>query len=68
MRKTILTLLAASVIAASSAEIAAAGQHHPVHKVGRAPVAEQFRNANNAIAQPAQPIWPYSGYSAPAGQ
>ena len=45
MRKTILTVLAATLVAASTAQIAA-------------PVAEQFRNANNAIAQP---YWPYSG-------
>jgi hypothetical protein len=45
VQKTILTALAATLIAASTAQIAA-------------PVAEQFRNANNAIAQP---YWPYSG-------
>jgi hypothetical protein len=68
MQKTILTALAATLIAASTAQLASASEHHRVHKVTHAPVAEQFRNANNGLAQPAQPIWPYSGYSAPAGQ
>jgi hypothetical protein len=68
MQKTILTALAATLIAASSAQIASASEHHRAHKVTHAAVAEQIRNANNAIAQPVQPSWPYSGYSAPAGQ
>jgi hypothetical protein len=63
MQKTILTVLAATLIAASTAQIAAA-----THKVTHARVTEQFRNANNAIAQPAQPYWPYSGWSVPAGR
>jgi len=71
MRKTILTVLAASLMAASTAQIAAAGEHH--HHVRKAPTASpQFRNANNAVAWPAQPggVSDYSeGHviSAPAG-
>jgi hypothetical protein len=68
MQKTILTVLAATLIAASTAQIAAASEHHRTHKVTHARVTEQFRNANNAIAQPAQPYWPYSGWSVPAGR
>jgi hypothetical protein len=68
MRKTILGVLATTLIVASTAQIAAASEHHRAHKVTHAPVAEQFSNANNAIARPAQQSWPYSGYSAPAGQ
>lgn len=58
VQKTILTALAATLIAASTAQIASASEHRRAHKVTHAPVAEQFRNANNAIAQP---YWPYSG-------
>jgi hypothetical protein len=76
MRKTVLTILAASLIAASTIQIAAAAAHH-THKVERAhvPASEQFRNANDSLAWPsaaAQQYW--SDYSeghvisAPAGQ
>jgi hypothetical protein len=51
MQKTILTALAATSIAASTAQIASPSEHHRARKVTHAPVAEQFRNANNAIAQ-----------------
>ena len=71
MRKTILTVLAASLMAASTVQMAAAAERHHVRKA--APVSEQFRNANNAGAWPAQPNW-VSDYSeghvisAPAGR
>jgi hypothetical protein len=65
VQKTILTALAATLIAASTAQIASASEHRRAHKVTHAPVAEQFRNANNAIAQP---YWPYSGRSVPVGR
>ena len=68
MQKTILTVLAATLIAASTAQIAAASEHHRGHKVIHAPAADRFRNANNAIAQPAQPYWPYRGYGLPAAE
>jgi Ni/Co efflux regulator RcnB len=62
MRKTILTILAASLMAASTAQIAAAAEHRHARKIDRAPASEQFRNSNNAIASPAQPGL-YSDYS-----
>ncbi len=71
MRKIILTVLGASLIAASTAQMAAAAEHHHARRV--TPASEQFRNANNAVAWPAQPGW-YSDYSeghvisAPAGR
>jgi hypothetical protein len=70
MRKTILTLLAASLLAASSVTMAAAAERHHARK---ATASQQFRNANNAVAWPAQPNW-VSDYteghviSAPAGR
>ncbi|MDB5606296.1 MAG: hypothetical protein JWP25_3196 [Bradyrhizobium sp.] len=72
MGKTILTVVGAALIAASTVQVAAAAEHHHARKIVRAPVSEPFRNANNAFAWPAQP-GPYSDYteghviSAPAG-
>jgi hypothetical protein len=43
-------------------QLAAAAEHHHARKISRAPVSEQFRNANNAVPAPAQPGW-YSNYS-----
>ena len=70
MRKTVLTILGAVLIAGSAAQLATASARQY-----RAPVAasQQFRNANNAVAWPAQPNW-VSDYSeghvisAPAGR
>jgi hypothetical protein len=64
MGKTILTLLATSLMIASTMQIAAAAEHRRPH---RAPVSEQFRNSNAYVAP--QPDWSrYSGgISAPAG-
>lgn len=73
MRKIILTTLAAGFMAASAAPMAVATERHHARKVDRAPVGEQFRNANNALARPAQ-FDPYPAYSdghaisAPAGR
>jgi hypothetical protein len=70
MRKTILTLLAASLLAASSVQLASASERHHARKA--TPASQHFRNANNAVAWPAQPNW-VSDYSeghvisAPAG-
>jgi hypothetical protein len=61
MRKTILTLLVASLFAASTVQMAAAAERHHVRKIDRA-TSEQFRNANNAVVAPAQPRW-YPNYS-----
>ena len=72
MRKIVLNLLAASLIAGSTAGAAAAAERHHIRKVDRA-ASEQFRNANNAAALLAQP-GRYSDYSeghvisAPAGR
>ena len=72
MKKTVLAVLAASLMIASTATMAAAAERHHARKVSRAPASEEFRNANNAISWPAQPNW-VSDYteghviSAPAG-
>jgi hypothetical protein len=70
MRKTILTVLTAALIAASTTQFAVASEHHRAHKVIHASAVERFRNSNNAIAQPPQPrpYWPYSGYALPAAE
>jgi hypothetical protein len=73
MRKTVLTVLGASLIAALTVQVAAAAEHHHTRKVDRAPASAQFRNSN-AYEAPAtvavQPDWSrYSGgMSAPAGR
>jgi hypothetical protein len=68
MRKPILTVLASALFAASTMQVAFASERHHVRKGDRALVAEQLRNANNSLPTPAASYWPYSGYSAPAGQ
>ena len=73
MRKTILTILGASLIAALTVQVAAAAEHHHTQKAVRAPASAQFRNSN-AYAAPAydaaQPDWSRynGGMSAPAGR
>jgi hypothetical protein len=64
MKKTILTLLGASVIAVLTAQTAVAAEHHHARKT--APVSEQFRNSN-AYAAPANVEYS-GGFSAPAGR
>ena len=72
MRKTILTVLGASLIAALTVQMSAAAEHHHARKVSRAPASERFQNSN-AYAAPAyvavQPDWSRynGGMSAPAG-
>jgi hypothetical protein len=81
MRKTVLTILGASLVVASTVQIAAAAEHH-TRKAYRArvPASQQFRNANDSLAWPSA-AWPsaqqqqsLSDYSeghvisAPAGQ
>jgi hypothetical protein len=62
MQRTILTALVATLVTASTAQIALASEHHHRHsRVTHAPVAEQFRNANNAVPAPARP-GSYSDY------
>ncbi len=52
--------------------MAIASERHHLRKLDRAAVSQQFRNANNAVAFPAQtdtaPSYAYGGYSAPAGR
>jgi hypothetical protein len=70
MRKTILTVLGATLIAVSTVQIAAAAERHQTRKTVRAPISEQFRNSNAYVAPEAvQPSWSqYNGaMSAPAG-
>ena len=73
MRRTILIVLGAVLISASSLEIAAAAEHHQVshtHKLDRATVTEQFRRANNSVVSPSVAPEYYEGHglSAPAGR
>jgi hypothetical protein len=75
MRKTFLTILAASLIVGSTIQIAAATEHY-THKSNRAQAlsSEQFRNANDSLASPSVEQQNWSEYSeghvisAPAGQ
>ena len=68
MRKPVLTVLASALFAASTMQVAFASERHHARKADRSVAAEQLRNANNSLAAPAASYWPYSGYSAPAGQ
>jgi hypothetical protein len=67
MRKIILSTVAMALIAASASQAFAAQPQHHARKAPRA-TSEQFRNARNAVEQPSQPGWQYSGWSAPAGR
>jgi hypothetical protein len=68
MRKTIFTVVSVSVIAALTAQAAAASEHHRTRTNGHAVVTAQFRNSN-AYAAPrnfaVQPGW--SGYDGALG-
>jgi hypothetical protein len=71
MRKTILSVLGASIVAVLTAQTAVAAEHHHARKTDRTMASEQFRNSN-AYAAPAyeaaQPDWSgHTGISAPAG-
>jgi hypothetical protein len=68
MRKTVLAALASALFTAWTMQVAFASERHHVRKGDRAVAAEQLRNANNSLPTPAASYWPYSGYSAPAGQ
>jgi hypothetical protein len=74
MRKTVLTILAASLIVGSTIQIAGAAERY-THKSDRARVhTEQFRSANDSLASPSVEQQDLSDYSeghvisAPAGQ
>lgn len=72
MRKTILTVLASALIAATAVQAASAAERHRVHRADRAQaqVSEPVRNAN--AYEPAPYNWPSRVYdgalSAPAGR
>jgi len=65
MRKIVLSIVAMALITASASQAVAAQTHH-VRKMATA--SDQVRNARAALAQPSQPVWQYSGWSAPAGR
>ena len=70
MRKTILTMLVASAIAAVTAQAAVASERHHTRTTDRV-AAEQFRQRNAAFAYvPAEPDYSHynAGMSAPAGR
>ena len=67
MRKIILSTVTMALIAASASQAFAAQSQHHARKAPQA-TSEQFRNARNAVEQPSQPGWQYSGWSAPAGR
>jgi hypothetical protein len=54
MRKTIMSVLGATLLAASLMQTAVAAEHHRATRADRAPVSasQQFRNANNQVAVP----------------
>ena len=74
MRKTVLTILSASLIVVSATQIAGAAERY-THKSDRArvPASEQFRDANDSLASPSVEQQDLSDYSeghvisAPAG-
>jgi hypothetical protein len=75
MRKTILTIVSASLIVVSAVQMAAAAERHG-HGSDRvqAAASQQFRNANDSLAAPSVDQQNWSDYSeghvisAPAGQ
>ena len=64
MRRIVLSTVAIALIATSASPAVAGGSRHHVPKAPQA-TSEPFRNT---VAQPPQPAWPYSGWSAPAGR
>jgi hypothetical protein len=75
MRKTVLTILSLSLIAVSTAQVAArtAGHAEEVLRV-RVPASQQFRNANDSLTPPSAEQQNWVDYSeghvisAPAGR
>jgi hypothetical protein len=65
MRKIVLSTVTMALIAVSASQAFAAPSHH-ARKATSVMTSEQFRNARNAVTS--QPVWPYSGWSAPAGR
>jgi len=64
MRKTVLTILSASLIVVSAVQIAAAAERY-THGSDRARAAanQQFRNANDSLAAPSVEQQNWSDYS-----
>src|SRR5258708_20050290 len=60
MRKTILTIFGAALLAASTVQIAAAAEHHKARKADRAPapVSEPIRNSNAFYGWPVPSVEP----------
>ena len=72
MRKTIITIIGALLVAGSAVQMATAAEHQ-VREVYRAPAGEQFRNANNSVdgrastwcsTEPGNPYNPQTDYTA----
>jgi hypothetical protein len=67
MQKTILTILASSLLAASTVQFAAAAEHQKSHKLYRthAPINEEIRNSNAFYAPTYAPSsrWPRPDWS-----
>jgi hypothetical protein len=73
MRKSILAVLGAVLVSASSFQFAGAAEHHQVrhiHKGDRAAITQQFRRANDSVISPSAAPEYYEGHglSAPAGR
>ena len=77
MRRIIPAVLGASLIAASTVQMAAAAEHHDGRKADRATASQQFRNANGSLARAraAQSDWSsdhisgwYSDYNREGGR
>jgi hypothetical protein len=70
MKKIILTVIAAALIAGSTATTTIAAEKHHARRADRAPVSQQYRNANDAIAAPSDWYSYTDGHalSAPAGR
>ena len=66
MRKIILGIVAAALVAASASQAVAGQPRHHVRK--DTTMSEPVHNARNAVTQPSQTVWPYAGWSAPAGR
>jgi hypothetical protein len=60
MRKTILTVIAATLIVAATVQNAAAAERRHVRKVAPITTSQQFSNANASLALPAVPVSPLS--------
>jgi hypothetical protein len=64
MRKTILTILAASLVVGSTVQLATAAERHSQRPDrARAPASERFRNANDYLASPSVQQQNLSDYS-----